>query len=187
MVKNRHIAFVGDSVAKNQLDSLICMLATASTPNHISHHRYRWHFPSHNADLSYYWSPFLVEGVQRSSVTGPNYYNTIYLDRVNEKWARDMDQIDLIVLSLGHWFSDVPSVYYEGGSVLGCRNCPRLNCTNVDFYGPLRKALRTALNSIIEKKAAKGDRIDVIVRTYSPSHFDGAWDKGGTCKKTWPH
>ena len=61
------------------------------------------------------------------------------------------------------------------------------NCTNIDFYGPLRKALRTALNSIIERKAAKGDRIDVIVRKYSPSHFEGDWDKGGTCSKTMPY
>jgi len=31
---------------------------------------------------------------------------------MNEVWARDIDQIDLIVLSFGHWFMDVPSIYY---------------------------------------------------------------------------
>ena len=80
-VRSKHIAFVGDSLARNQFDSLICMLATASTPNHIVPYD-QWHFPSHNADLSYYWSPFLVEGVQRSH-KGPAYYNTVYLGHVN--------------------------------------------------------------------------------------------------------
>ena len=58
---------------------------------------------------------------------------------------------------------------------------------HIGFYGPLRKALRIGLNSIIEKKASKGNIIDVIVRTYSPSHFTGDWDKGGTCSKTRPY
>ena len=38
--------------------------------------------------------------------------------------------MDLIVLSLGHWFF-VPLVYNEGGSVVGCQKCPGLNCTLV--------------------------------------------------------
>ncbi|XP_061370186.1 xyloglucan O-acetyltransferase 1-like [Gastrolobium bilobum] len=186
LIKNRHIAFVGDSLARNQLESLFCLLATASKPKSV-HHKgsRRWHFPSHNANLSFYWSPFLVRGVQRSDTTGP-YYNTMYLDHVNERWARDIDQMDLIVLSFGHWFL-LPSVYYEGDSVLGSLNCPGLNYTEIGFYGPLRKALRTTLNSIIERKAGKGNGIDVIVRTFSPSHFEGDWDKGGTCSENKPY
>ncbi|KAK7268144.1 hypothetical protein RIF29_20831 [Crotalaria pallida] len=102
----------------------------------------------------------------------------MYLDHVNERWARDIDQMDMIVISFGHWFL-VPSVYYEGDSVKGCLNCSSLNDIEIDFYGPLRKALRTSLNSIIERKASKGNRIDVIVETFSPAHFEGDWDKGG--------
>ena len=33
----------------------------------------------------------------------------------------------------------------------------------------------------------KGNGIDVILRKYSPSHFEGAWDKGGICSKTEPY
>ncbi|XP_057759574.1 xyloglucan O-acetyltransferase 1-like [Arachis stenosperma] len=184
-VSNKHIAFIGDSVSKNQFDSLICMLSTASTPNPIAF--YKWHFPSHNVHFSFYWSPFLVEGVQRV-MTEPHYHNKIHLDRVNEKWAEHLDKMDLIVLSLGHWF-DVPSIYYEGGSIVGCLNFQHPNCTTkMDMYGPIRKALRLAINTIIERKASKGDKVDVIVRTYSPSHFEeGGWDKGGTCARSRPY
>ncbi|KAJ1389914.1 PMR5 N-terminal domain [Sesbania bispinosa] len=185
LIKNKHIAFVGDSLARNQLESLLCMLATVSTLKLLHHKGSRWwHFPSHNATLSSYWSPFLVQGVERTK-TGPR-YNTMYLDHVNERWARDMDQMDLIVLSFGNWLL-IPSIYYEGDKVLGCLNCPDLNYTDIGFYGSLRKALRTTLNSIIERRAAKGNGIGVIVRTFSPSHFEGDWDKGGTCSKIKPY
>ncbi|KAJ1389910.1 PMR5 N-terminal domain [Sesbania bispinosa] len=189
LISNKHIAFVGDSLARNQLESLLCMLASASTPDLVYRNGpdnkfRRWHFPSHNASFSLYWSPFLVQGVERTN-EGP-YYNTMYLDLVNERWAKDVEQMDLVVVSFGHWFL-LPSVYYEGGSVLGSLNCPDLNHTEIDFYGPLRKVLRTTLNGIIERKVARGNGIDVIVKTLSPDHFEGDWNKGGTCSKTEPY
>ncbi|XP_004489877.1 xyloglucan O-acetyltransferase 1-like [Cicer arietinum] len=183
---NKHIAFVGDSLARNQFESLLCMLSSVSKPKPV-HHKgsHWWHFPSHNATLSLYWSPFFVQGQERSK-SGPN-YNTMYLDRVNQRWSKDMDRMDLIVLSFGNWFN-VPSIYYENGLVLGCLNCSDLNYTDIGFYVPIRKALRTSLDAIIERRKGKGNNgIGVIVRTFSPSHFDGDWDKAGTCSKTEPY
>ncbi|CAJ1931521.1 unnamed protein product [Sphenostylis stenocarpa] len=186
LISNKHVAFVGDSVSRNHLESLLCMLSTVIKPNRVQHlGSRRWLFPSHNAILSFYWSPFLVQGVQRKT-PGP-LYNTVHLDIVDMRWARDMEEMDMIVLSLGHWFL-VPSVFYEGGKVLGCMSHPVSNCTaEIGFYGPIRRALRTVLNSIIERKVGKGNGVDVILRTYSPSHFEGDWDKGGTCSKTRPY
>ncbi|MED6111092.1 Xyloglucan O-acetyltransferase 1 [Stylosanthes scabra] len=198
LVTNKHIAFVGDSLARNQLESLLCMLSTISTPNLVYRNGEdnkfrRWHFPSHNSTFSLHWSPFLVQGVERSN--NGQYYNTMYLDLVNERWARDIGNWDIIVISFGHWFL-IPSVYYEGGRVLGSLNVAEFNHTQIDFYDPLRKALRTTLNSIIERKIMKGGRngntnnikgVDVIVKTFSPAHFEGDWDKAGTCSKTRPY
>ncbi|KAL2349375.1 hypothetical protein Fmac_003375 [Flemingia macrophylla] len=185
LISNKHVAFVGDSLARNHLESLLCLLGTVSKPTRVHHQGSRlWHFPSHNANLSFYWSPFLVQGVQRKN--NGSHHNKVFLDRVNKRWTRDMDQMDVIVLSFGHWFF-VPSVFYEGDEVIGCGNCPDFNYTDIGIYGPLRRALRTALDSIIEMKAGKGKGIDVIVRTFSPSHFEGYWDKGGTCSKTEPY
>ncbi|XP_058774974.1 xyloglucan O-acetyltransferase 1-like [Vicia villosa] len=187
LINNMHIAFVGDSLARNQIESLICLLSTTSKPKRVYHLGSRkWYFASHNANLSFYWSPFLVKGDQKKS-KGPN-YNRIYLDHVNERWARDIDQMDLIVLSFGHWFM-VPSIYYEGDFVIGCLKCHDLkfNYTDIGFYVPMRKALRTAINSIMERKVSRGNGIDVIVRTFSPSHFEGDWDNRGTCSKSEPY
>ncbi|KEH22110.1 Pmr5/Cas1p GDSL/SGNH-like acyl-esterase family protein [Medicago truncatula] len=189
LMSNMNIVFVGDSLSRNQLESLICLLSTVSKPKYINHIGSigRWYFPSYNANLTSYWAPFLVKGDQRRK-EGPN-YNTIHLDHVSENWAKDIDQMDLIMLSFGHWFLDIPSVYYENDSVIGCSICHDLKSkyNDIGFYVPMRKALRIALNTIIERKMVKGNEIDVIVRTFSPTHFEGSWDKGGTCSKKNPY
>ncbi|KAL5552949.1 hypothetical protein UlMin_040350 [Ulmus minor] len=189
LLTNKHLAFVGDSMARNQLESLLCMLATISTPNLVyrdgEENKFRrWYFDSHNATISIYWSPFLVRGDEKSN-KGPN-HNKLFLDQVNERWAKDLDQIDMIVLSIGHWFLH-PAVYYEGDSVLGCHYCPGLNHTEIGFYDVMRKALKTTLKTIIQRKEGEGRGIDVVLTTFSPSHFEGEWDKAGACPKTKPH
>ncbi|KAK8485819.1 hypothetical protein V6N11_012847 [Hibiscus sabdariffa] len=158
LLSNKHIAFVGDSMARNQLESLLCMLATVSEPNLVytsgEDNRFRtWHFASHNIVVSVYWSPFLVRGVEKSDY-GPN-YNELYVDSVDERWTADLDHIDMIVLSIGHWFLH-PAVYYQSGSVLG-------------------------------KGGNDGNGIDVFLTTFSPSHFEGEWDKAGACSRTKPY
>jgi len=83
LISNKHVAFVGDSLSRNHLDSLLCMLSTVSNPESVRHKgSHWWLFRSHNAILSRYWSPFLVE----RKIPGP-LYNTVYLDRVNTRWA----------------------------------------------------------------------------------------------------
>ena len=185
--KNKHIAFVGDSLARNQLESLLCMLATASIPklvyqNGKDNQFSRWYFSSYNSTISLYWSPFLVQGIEKSNT---NSNNELYLNHVDEKWAKDMKQMDMIVLSIGHWFL-LPAIYHEGGTILGCHYCG-LNYTEIGFYDVLRKALRTSLNSIIDRTGNKGNEIDVIVTTFPPHHFEGPWDKAGACPKTKPY
>ena len=82
------------------------------------------------------------------------------------------DDDNITVLSIGHRFLH-HVVYYKGGSVLGCHYCPGLNHTEIGFYDVLRKALRTTLNSIIDRRGGKGYGIDVIVTTFLLAHFEG--------------
>ncbi|XP_019265544.1 PREDICTED: protein ALTERED XYLOGLUCAN 4 isoform X2 [Nicotiana attenuata] len=108
----------------------------------------------------------------------------------DEKWASDLGQLDMIVLSVGHWFLH-SAVYYYGDSVLGCHYCSGQNYTEIGFYDVYGKAYRTTLNTIIERRGNnnKGNRgvLDVIVTTFSPAHFEGEWDKLGACPKTKPY
>ncbi|KAL1215340.1 Xyloglucan O-acetyltransferase 1 [Cardamine amara subsp. amara] len=183
LMKNKHLAFVGDSMARNQLESLVCLLSTVSIPDLIyrngEDNKFRkWRFESHNVTVSVYWSPFLVAGEEKS---GNLDHNVLQLDRVNEKWGNDLESIDTVVVSVGHWFLH-PAVYYESGSVLGCHSCEASNCTEIGFYDIFRKAIRTTL------KAVAGNRREVILTTFSPSHFEGRpWDSLGACNMTEPY
>lgn len=192
LLRNRHLAFIGDSMARNQLESLLCMLSTVSPPELIyrdgedSHlHIFRrWIIPSHNVTVSSYWSPFLVNGIEKSNEVS---YNKLYLDSIHGKWGSDLEGMDMVVLSVGHWFLH-PAVYTDGDSVLGCHYCPGLNHTEIGFYDPLRRAIKTTLNSILQKRGgSRGNSINVIVTTFSPHHFEGPWDKAGACPKTEPY
>lgn len=188
LMTHKHIAFIGDSMARNQLESLLCLLSSVSTPKLLfrdgDDNKFRkWNFPSHNLTLSVYWSPFLVDGIEKSN-TGPN-HNKLFLNRVNEKWGADLDDFHAVVFSIGHWYLH-PAVYFEGdddsSSVMGCHYCPGLNHTEIGFYDALRKALRTTFQTIIDR----GNEMDVFLATFSPSHFEGEWDKAGACPKTQP-
>ncbi|VVA94758.1 unnamed protein product [Arabis nemorensis] len=183
LMRDKHLAFVGDSMARNQLESLICLLSTVSSPDLVyrngEDNKFRkWRFESHNVTVSVYWSPFLVAGMEKS---GKLDHNVLHLDRVDERWGNDLERFDTVIVSVGHWFLH-PAVYYESGSVLGCHSCEASNCTEVGFYDVFRKAIRTTL------KAVAGSRREVILTTFSPSHFEGrAWDSLDACNMTEPY
>lgn len=183
LMRDKHLAFIGDSMARNQLESLVCLLSTVSSPDLVyrngEDNKFRkWRFESHNFTVSVYWSPFLVAGMEKS---GNLDHNVLHLDRVDERWGNDLESIDTVVVSVGHWFLH-PAVYYESGSVLGCHSCETSNCTEIGFYDVFRKAIRTTL------KAVAGSRREVILTTFSPSHFEGRpWDSLGACNMTEPY
>ncbi|ESQ28193.1 hypothetical protein EUTSA_v10018613mg [Eutrema salsugineum] len=184
LMRDKHLAFIGDSMARNQLESLICLLSTVSSPDLVyrngEDNKFRkWRFESHNVTVSVYWSPFLVAGMEKS---GKLDHNVLHLDRVDEKWGNDLDSFDTVVVSVGHWFLH-PAVYFESGSVLGCHSCEASNCTEIGFFDVFRKAIRTTL-----KAAVARNRREVILTTFSPSHFEGRpWDSLGACNMTEPY
>lgn len=189
-LRGKHLAFVGDSMARNQLESLLCMLSSLSHPKLVYSYGddnkfRRWDFPTHNVTVSVYWSPFLVKGVEKR-IDGTQNYNKLFFDSVDEKWASDLDSIDMVVLSIGHWYLH-PAVYFDGDLVLGCHAAEGVNCTEIEFFDVFGKAFNTTLKSIIQRKGSKGNGIDVIVTTFSPHHFEGEWDKFGACPKTKPY
>ncbi|KAL3835540.1 hypothetical protein ACJIZ3_010276 [Penstemon smallii] len=186
LLKNKHLAYVGDSIARNQLESLLCMMGTSSKSNLYytdgEEKKFRkWHFPSHNINVSIYWSPFLVKGYEKNAKKN---YNTLYLDVIDESWGSDLMYIDILVLSVGHWFLH-PAMYYYKNSVLGCHYIE--NCTEIGFYDVYSKALKTIFQEIIiQRKGSHGNSINVYLTTFSPAHFEGDWDKFGACSKTQP-
>ncbi|CAN6166799.1 unnamed protein product [Urochloa humidicola] len=215
LVRGRHVAFVGDSLARNQCESLVCLLSSAfpaqlirgagggdgdGDGDELRKFR-RWAFPSHDATVSVFWSPFLVNGTEKAkgaaaaAGAGGLDHNRLYLDQADERWAGELDGIDVVVLSAGHWFLH-PAMFYDRGGVVGCHHCPEPNRKETGFFGAFRLAVRGALREVVLRAARAHHQPQeghhhrpklAVVTTFSPAHFEGEWDSPTACARTEPY
>ncbi|XP_059294840.1 protein trichome birefringence-like 19 [Lycium ferocissimum] len=110
VVRNKSLAVVGDSVARNQMQSLICLLSRVEYPVDISDNPdqsfKKYKYATYNFTLAMYWSPFLVS-TKEADADGPCHtglYN-LYLDEADEKWTTQIEGYDYVILNAGHWFA----------------------------------------------------------------------------------
>ncbi|XP_039795031.1 protein ALTERED XYLOGLUCAN 4-like [Panicum virgatum] len=207
LVRGRHVAFVGDSLARNQCESLVCLLSSAF-PAHLVRGAgggdgdgdgdelrkfRRWAFPSHDATVSVFWSPFLVNGTEKAKGGAAGLdHNRLFLDQPDERWAAEIPGVDVVVLSAGHWFLH-PAMFYDRGAVVGCHHCPEPNRTESGFFGAFRLAVRGALREVVLRGARAQQRQRerrpklAVLTTFSPAHFEGDWDSPAACARTEPY
>ncbi|XP_062106369.1 protein trichome birefringence-like 19 [Humulus lupulus] len=185
LVRDKSLAFVGDSVARNQMQSLICLLSRVEYPydvSYTSNEQYkRWKYTTYNFTLATFWTPHLVKA-QKTDPTKSGLFN-LYMDELDEAWTTQAEEFDYIILSGGQWFF-TPMVFYENHKIVGCHYCQLQNVTNLGMYYGYRRALRTALKAINGLKNYKGV---TYLRTFAPAHFEGGlWNEGGNCVRTVP-
>ncbi|KAG8384791.1 hypothetical protein BUALT_Bualt04G0155200 [Buddleja alternifolia] len=187
-VKGKTMAFIGDSIARNQMQSLLCLLSMVETPKAVNkdadNRVTTWEFPKHNFTLMAFWSQFLVTSTERvinGSATGGF---DLHLDRIDTNWSEKLPSIDYAVFSDAHWFFR-QNYLYVGGNLIGCVYCQVPNVTDLGPIFAIKKAFRAAFKEINNCKNCK--KIFTLLRTYSPSHFEnGTWNTGGGCNRTRP-
>ncbi|XP_039130260.1 protein ALTERED XYLOGLUCAN 4-like isoform X3 [Dioscorea cayenensis subsp. rotundata] len=187
-VQRRKLAFIGDSLARNQMESLLCLLSQLETP--VNKQRdaddkfQTWYFPSHDFTLMVMWTEFLVVGNERIvNGTASNAFD-IHLDKVNGNWSDKLEGIHYAIISSGNWFFRT-NYLYKGGNLIGCIYCRDSNLTD---YGPVY-AIKNALSTSLEfiSKSKECEEMVTVLRTYTPSHFEhGSWFNGGYCNRTQP-
>uniref|UniRef100_A0A0V0IGY3 Uncharacterized protein n=2 Tax=Solanum TaxID=4107 RepID=A0A0V0IGY3_SOLCH len=189
LVRNKSLALVGDSVGRNQMQSLICLLARVEYPVDISDNPdgafKKYKYTTYNFTLATYWSPFLVS-TKEADADGPSHtgvYN-LHLDEADEKWTTEIERYDYVILNAGHWFARI-CVYFENNQRVGCRYCGIPNVSELPITYAYQKAFKTALKAINNLENFKGV---AILRTFAPSHFEGGeWNNGGNCARTRPY
>ncbi|XP_030512295.1 protein trichome birefringence-like 19 [Rhodamnia argentea] len=188
LVQGKSLAFVGDSVGRNHMQSLVCLLSKVEYPTDVSSSPdpefKRLKYESYNFTIATFWSPYLVK-FREADADGPTHTGlfNLYLDEFDEEWTTQIDKFDYVIISSWHWFSR-PVIFSENRQIVGCNFCRKENITDLTMFYGYRKAFRTAFRAINSLKNYKGI---TFLRTFAPSHFEnGEWNEGGNCLRTRP-
>ncbi|MCL7033457.1 hypothetical protein MKW94_007681 [Papaver nudicaule] len=188
MMRDKSWGFIGDSIARNHVQSLLCILSKVEAADEVYHDEEyrskRWHFPSYNFTLSVIWSPFLLKSEIYEDMNGLSTGEIqLHLDTLDEKWTNEYESFDYVTMSGGKWFLKTV-VYHDNNSVLGCHYCANTNLTEFGIDNAYRKAIKLVLNFI----SNSNHNAVVMFRTTTPDHFEnGEWFSGGTCNRTSPY
>ncbi|XP_024996612.1 protein trichome birefringence-like 25 isoform X1 [Cynara cardunculus var. scolymus] len=187
LMRKKSMAFIGDSISRNHVQSLLCVLSQVEQPIEVYHDEEyrskRWFFDSHKFTLSVIWSPFLTQAKIFEDNDGhASGAVRLHLDEPDSEWANEFGNFDYIHMGAGQWFLKT-AIYYENNTIVGCHNCKKENVSELGFVYAYRKALQTALNFIMRSDHT----VHALLRTTIPDHFEnGEWNTGGYCNRTVP-
>ncbi|KAK9665624.1 hypothetical protein RND81_14G124500 [Saponaria officinalis] len=181
LMSGKTLAFVGDSVARNQMESLLCLLWQVEAPkNRGNRHMQRWFFRSKSVMIVRIWSSWLVHQTSEPSGDVPQGVAQLHLDIPDETFMQYIPDFDVVVLSSGHWFAK-QSVYLLNNEIVGTQlwsppNKQPMKINNVDAFGI---SVETCMAAMATHPNYTGL---TILRSYSPDHYEGgAWNTGGSC------
>ncbi|CAK9165802.1 unnamed protein product [Ilex paraguariensis] len=185
-MRDKSIAFIGDSISRNQVQSLVCTLSEVEKAVEVYHDEEyrskRWSFPSHNFSVSVIWTPFLIKAAVFEDNNGVSSGTIqLHLDQLDEVWTEQYKNFDYAVLAGGKWYLKT-AIYYENTTMVGCHNCEK-NITELGFEYAYRKALQLVFNFVTHSN----HKVHILFRTSTPDHFEnGEWNTGGYCNQTVP-
>ncbi|EOY22969.1 Trichome birefringence-like 18 isoform 1 [Theobroma cacao] len=181
LMRGKTLAFIGDSVARNQMESMLCLLWQVEVPKNRGNRKMqRWHFRSTSVMIVRIWSSWLVHHSSEKFDFAPEGVSKLHLDAPDNSFMEFIPNFDVIVISSGHWFAK-QSVYILKNEIVGGqlwwpdRSRP-MKINNIDAFGI---SVETSLSAILTHPNYTGL---TILRSFSPDHYEGgAWNTGGSC------
>lgn len=182
-LRGKRLMLVGDSMNRNQFESMLCLLREALTDKRRMYETrgykitkgrgyFIFLFRDYKCTVEFVRSHFLVREGTRINKQG-NSNPTLAIDRI-DKSANRWKKADILVFNTGHWWTHGKTArgknyYVEGGVIY----------PQFDAIEAFRRALRTWgrwIDNNMNKKSL------IFYRGYSAAHFRGGdWDSGGSC------
>lgn len=185
LIRGKRLVFVGDSINRNQWESMLCMLMGAiRDPKRVfeTHGRritkekgnYSFKFVDYRCTVEYYVTHFLVH--ESKARLGQKRIQTLKIDSIDRGTSR-WRGADILVFNTAHWWTHYKTKaginYYQEGNQVH----PRL-----DVSMAFRRALMTWASWV--DRHINPRKTQVFFRSSAPSHFRGGqWNSGGHCKE----
>ncbi|XVE70726.1 hypothetical protein DITRI_Ditri10aG0093900 [Diplodiscus trichospermus] len=198
-MRNNTLAFVGDSLGRQQFQSLMCMIngrkdspdvldvgeeyGLVIPPGGKRPNGWAYRFPSTNTTVLYYWSSTLCD-LEPLNVKDPHTEYAMHLDRPPAFLHQFLHKIDVLVLNTGHHWNRGKLrankwIMYVGG-------VPNTN-RKIAEMGRAKNFTVHSTVKWIDSQLPKHPHLKVFYRSISPRHFvNGDWNTGGSCDNTAP-
>ncbi|XP_010493177.1 PREDICTED: protein trichome birefringence-like 16 isoform X2 [Camelina sativa] len=198
-MKNKTLAFVGDSLGRQQFQSMMCMITGGKerldvldvgpefgfiTPEGGARPGgWAYRFPETNTTVLYHWSSTLCD-IEPINITDPATEHAMHLDRPPAFLRQYLHKIDVLVMNTGH--------HWNRGKLNGNRWVMHVN--GVPNTNKKLAALGNAKNftihstvSWVNSQLPLHPGLKAFYRSLSPRHFvGGEWNTGGSCNNTTP-
>ncbi|XP_020259113.1 protein trichome birefringence-like 26 [Asparagus officinalis] len=103
-MKDEVFASVGDSLGRNQMESVMCLLAKVEELKwyrDATFHTTAWYFSSYNFTVAFIWSPFLVQPETPTVDTHSVRPIRLHLDIPDNVWVNRYHEFDYVLIGDG--------------------------------------------------------------------------------------
>ncbi|KAK9266325.1 hypothetical protein L1049_027070 [Liquidambar formosana] len=198
-MQDKTIAFVGDSLGRQQFQSLLCMATGGKESPEVEDvgkeyglvkargairpDGWAYRFPFTNTTILYYWSASLCD-LEPLNITDPATDVAMHLDRPPAFLSQFLHRFDVVVLNTGH--------HWNRGKLRGNRWVIHVNGKpNEDNrLVDISNAKNFTVHSVarwLDSQLPSHPGLKAFFRTISPRHFfNGDWNSGGSCDNTTP-